>query len=246
MSVPRTSVGTMTDPARDSRRPTALVTGGSQGIGRAICTALGPTHHVLVGGRSAAKVDAVVAGLPSAQGFLVDLLDEDAVTAACAPIGRLDVLVHSAGLAARGTVADTPSRVWRDLFELNVVAVATLTRVLLPALRAAGGQVVAINSGSGFVAGPGGGPYSASKFALRALTDALRAEERGRVRVSSIHPGRVDTPMQVALKKAEGMPYLVDELLTPESVAAAVLLAVRAGPEAMVEEVTVRPVGPRR
>ncbi|HIW30613.1 MAG TPA: SDR family NAD(P)-dependent oxidoreductase, partial [Candidatus Luteococcus avicola] len=83
---------------------------------------------------------------------------------------------------------------------------------------------------------------SASKFALRALTDALREEERGKVRVSSVHPGRVDTDMQVDLQAQMGRRYVAAEHLRPESVAEAVALAVYASPEAMVEQVSIRPV----
>ena len=76
-----------------------------------------------------------------------------------------------------------------------MVAVAELTRLLLPALRAANGHVVLINSGAGLRANAGWGAYAASKFALRAFGDALRLEEPA-LRVTSIHPGRIDTDMQ--------------------------------------------------
>ena len=223
-------------------RPSALVTGAARGIGLAIARRLADTHHILVGGRDQAAVAAVVAELPSAEPFVCDLDDEQAVASAVADITSLDVLVHSAGIAASGRVDEAERDTWRRVYETNVVAVAGLTRLLLPALRAARGQIVTINSGSGFNSGPGGGPYSASKFALRALTDALREEERGKVRVSSVHPGRVDTDMQVDLQAQMGRPYVAAEHLRPESVAEAVALAVYASPEAMVEQVSIRPV----
>ena len=223
-------------------RPVALVTGGTRGIGRAICDELARTHHVLVGGRDEADVRAAVEKLASASPFVADVLDEDAVQRACADIDRLDVLVHSAGIARRGRVEQLTREDWMAQLEVNVVAVADLTRRLLPALRSAGGTVVALNSGSGHSSHPGNGSYSASKFALRALTDALREEERGRVRVVSIHPGRVDTDMQVELQRAQGRDYDAGEHLRPESVAATVRLAVDASPEAMIEELTIRPV----
>ncbi len=89
------------------------------------------------------------------------------------------MLVHSAGVEQGTRIADTPRDVWESVFATNVFAVAELTRVALPALRAARGIVVPVNSGSGFVAGPGGGCYAASKFALRAFADAC-AERNGR------------------------------------------------------------------
>ena len=228
--------------ATPRQRPVALVTGGSRGIGRAICEALAPDHHVVVGGRSVDAVAPVLAALPSAEPFVCDLTDEDSTAAAVAGLDRLDVLVHSAGVADPGTVASAPRDMWRRTLELNVVAVAGLTRLVLPLLRQAHGQIVMINSGAGFTAGPGNGPYAASKFALRALTDALRAEERGRIRVIAIHPGRVDTDMQVHLQTAAGREYVPEEHLRPQSVAEAVVYALGAPPDAIVESLTIRPI----
>lgn len=226
----------------DTARPIALVTGASRGIGLAVARRLAETHHLLVGGRDAEAVAAVVSELPSAEAFVCELDDEQSVAAAVAGIERLDVLVHSAGVSTAGTIEEASRDEWRRVLETNVVAVADLTRLLLPALRAAHGQVVVINSGSGHVSRPGNGVYSASKFAVRAFTDALREEERGRVRVSSIHPGRTDTDMQRELQDYLGRPYQASEHLRPESVAEAVALAVFASDEAMVEELSIRPV----
>ncbi|MFD3443206.1 SDR family oxidoreductase [Microbacteriaceae bacterium 4G12] len=232
----------MTDGEQNSSaaggRPVALVTGATRGIGRAIAEELGRTHHVLVGGRSADHVAAVVAALPSAEPFVGDL--------AVDPIPelpeRLDVLVHSAGVEEGVRIADTPIDTWRRVFEVNVFAVAELTRRALPVLRASQGIVVAINSGSGFVSGPGGGIYGASKFALRALTDALREEERPHgVRVSSIHPGRTDSDMQRALTVKLGETYDTDYFLAPEDVAAAVRTVVDLPARGTVEMLSVRP-----
>jgi len=141
-----------------------------------------------------------------------------------------------------GTVEGTSRDDWRRVFEVNVFAVSELTRQLLPALRAAQGTVVAINSGSGFAAGPGGSTYAASKFALRALTDSLREEERRHgVRVSSVHPGRVDTDMQHELVESEGGVYDASLYLEPQSVADAVRLVVDLPHGATAEVVSVRP-----
>jgi NADP-dependent 3-hydroxy acid dehydrogenase YdfG len=223
-------------------RPIALVTGATRGIGRAIAEELGRTHHVLVGGRDAEAVAAVVAALPSAEPFTSDL------TAGSIPDlpDRLDVLVHSAGVEEGNRIADTPLDVWRRVFDVNLFAVAELTRRAIPALRAAQGIVVAVNSGSGFNAGPGGGIYAASKFALRALTDALREEERGNgVRVSSVHPGRTDSDMQRVLTAKLGETYDTDYYLAPEDVAAAVRTVVDLPPRGTVETLSVRPTRKR-
>ncbi|MBV6545656.1 SDR family NAD(P)-dependent oxidoreductase, partial [Ursidibacter maritimus] len=126
-----------------------------------------------------------------------------------------------------GTIADTDDATWRRVFEVNVFSIAALLRKALPSLRSAEGLVVAVNSGSGLTSGAGGGVYSGSKFALRALTDALREGERPNgVRVTSIHPGRVDTDMQRALVAREGHDYDAAYTISPEMVAATVRVAV--------------------
>ncbi|HHT40613.1 MAG TPA: SDR family oxidoreductase [Actinomyces sp.] len=223
-------------------RKTVLVTGGSRGIGRAICENLSPDYHILVGGRDEETVSKVVSTLESAEPWIVDISDEDAVAQAASKIDSLDGLVLSAGIAFNVTIAEATHDDWERMLGMNVIAQADLIRNFLPALRKAHGQVVAINSGSGFRAGPRGGLYSASKFALRALTDALREEERGKIRVSSVHPGRVDTDMQVELQDAARRPYRAEDHLRPSSIAAAVRLALDASEDAMVEQISVRPV----
>jgi NADP-dependent 3-hydroxy acid dehydrogenase YdfG len=223
-------------------RPLALVTGASGGIGSAVARVMAPGYDLLLGGRDAAALEALAAELPGARPWPVELTESAAVAEAAAGILRLDVLVHSAGVGMLGTVADTPAATWRRQFEVNVVAVAELTRLLLPALRAARGHVVLLNSGAGLTAHPGWASYAASKFALRAFADALRAEEAEHgVRVTSVHPGRVATEMQRGVVDQEGEQYRPGSYLRPESVAGAVLLAVTAPEDAVLTELVLRP-----
>lgn len=222
-------------------RPVALVTGASSGIGRAIALALSSTHHILVGGRDVARIAETCALLESAEPFAVDLDDSAAVTAATAGLERLDVLVHSAGLVAYGTLSDSTTQEWQQVLATNVIAPATLTRALLPALRAAHGLVIFINSGAGLTAHAGWSVYAASKFALTALADSLRAEEHGQIQVTSLHPGRVATPMQVQLNELEGRTYRPERYLDPDAVARAVRLAVDLPPEASLDSLRITP-----
>ena len=211
--------------------PVALVTGGSRGIGAAVVTDLARTHRVISWSSSDADLSD-----PASIADAVDRLRNEGLE-------RLDVLVHSAGLAWDTPVESTDWEGWERMFRVNVFGVAELTRLLLPALRAAGGTLVTINSGSGHRSAPTMSQYCGTKFALRAFTDALREEERGRVRVSSVHPGRVDTEMQVALQEGRGnTDYDGSLYVRPESVAAAVRFAVDTTEESIIEEITVRPV----
>lgn len=235
----------MTEQQTSTTRPVALITGASRGIGKAIAVELGRDHHILVGGTNPETVDAVVQTLPSAEPFLVDLTDLDAIgpaLQAAAPT-RLDVLVHSAGLAWMNPVAESSPAQFQEMFTVNVFAVAELTRAALPLLREAHGQVLSINSGAGFTAGPGSSMYSGTKFALRALTDALREEERGQVKVTSIHPGRVDTDMQVALQQSMGNEnYDGGIYISPQAIAEAARTVVDMEDASMVESISIRPV----
>ncbi|GIH48088.1 SDR family oxidoreductase [Microbispora rosea] len=223
-------------------RPTALITGASRGVGAAIARALAPEYDLFLGGRDGTALDALCAELPSARPWAVELTE--ITPADVEGIDRLDLLVHSAGIARLGHLADVPAEVWRRTMEVNVIAVAELTRLLLPALRAAHGHVVLINSGAGQRANPNWGAYAASKFALRAYADVLREEENAHgVRVTTIFPGRVDTDMQRDVRAQEEGPYEPGKYLEAESVARAVLAAVTATPDAHVTEITVRPAG---
>jgi NADP-dependent 3-hydroxy acid dehydrogenase YdfG len=232
----------MTDAQASAPRPIALVTGATRGIGRAIALDLGRTHHVLIGGRDADAAAALAATLPSAEPFAGDL-----AAGVVPPLPeRLDVLVHSAGVEQDGRIADTARSVWESVFATNVFAVAELTRLALPALRAARGIVVVINSGSGLFTSPGGGVYSASKFAVRAFADTLREEERVHgVRVSSVHPGPTDSDMQRALVEKNGLAYDLGVILQPEDVADAVRLVVDLPERGTIEMLSVRPTRKR-
>ncbi len=150
------------------------------------------------------------------------------------------MLIHNAGVAFPGRVAESTVEEWRETMEVNVVGAVALTLALLPALRAVGGHVVFINSGAGINASPGLASYTASKFALRGFADSLRNDEPS-LRVTSVHPGRIATEMQEGLIAYEGREYDPSRFLSPESVAKVVADAVNAPPDAHIHEVIVRP-----
>ncbi|OCB40242.1 short chain dehydrogenase [Mycobacterium malmoense] len=217
--------------------PTALITGAGGGIGSAIATALAPTHTVLLAGRPSDRLDAVAERLGSTT-FPLDLT----VRRRGHHIGdrggdgfRFEEL---GGVIRAALERDE----WRTTFAVNVFGPVELTLALLPALRRAHGQVVFINSGSGRNVSPGTASYSASKFALRAFADSLRADEPD-LRVTTVYPGRTDSQMQRELVAFEGGTYDPAKFLKPETVATAVANVVATPPDGHVHEVVLRPTG---
>ena len=100
-----------------------------------------------------------------------------------------------------------------------------------------------MNSGAGLHTWPEQALYCASKQGLTALAEALREEERGSVRVTTIYPGRVDTPMQRRIQKSKGARYRAKDHMAATSVAAAVRLAVDTALDASIEDLSIRPAG---
>lgn len=224
-----------------AQMPVALITGASAGIGTAIAHALAPHYTLLLAGRPSARLAAVAAEL-GADTVPLDLSDTEGVAEVVAAITELDVLVHNAGIAHPGRVGESTVAQWRETFEVNVTGAVALTLALLPALRAARGQVVFINSGAGLNVSPGLASYSASKFAAKAFADSLRADEP-LLRVTSVHPGRVDTGMQRGLVQYEGGDYDPAQFLTPQTVAQVVAQAVATPLDGHTHQVVIRPRG---
>lgn len=213
-----------------------LLTGAGSGIGQVLARRLaerGDELWLVV--RAPDRAEA----FPDARVLVADLADPDAVAGLDLP-EELDAVVHAAGVVELGTVAELSAQAWESQLQVNVVAPALLTRAALPALRAARGTVVFVNSGSGLRANPQWGAYAASKFALRALADALRAEEP-ELRVSSVYPGRTATPMQEKVHAQEGREYDAGQWIRPETVADGVLHVLDLPRDASVTDLTIKP-----
>lgn len=177
---------------------TVLITGCSSGIGRATALAFaerGATVYATA--RDAADVaDLGEAGCETAS---LDVTDREQVEAvverAVEETGRVDVLVNNAGYAQQGVIEDVPVSRVREQFDVNVYGPHRLTRAVLPHMRAQGeGRIVNVSSVFGRISAPGSGIYAGSKFALEAMTDALRAEvdDHG-IAAVLVEPGPVDT-----------------------------------------------------
>ena len=226
---------------------THLVTGAGSGIGQAVADELHARGDALwVVARSERRAARLRDRWPGATVLAADLADPSAVEALVGLPERLDSLVHAAGVVDLATVEHTTLASWQEQLGVNLTAPALLTGALLPALRAARGTVVLVSSTAGLTASARWSAYAASKAGLRALGDALRAEEAEHgVRVTSVFPSRTATPMQERVHEQEGRDYDPAAWLQPRSVAATVLHVLDLPVDATIPEVVLRPTGRR-
>jgi NAD(P)-dependent dehydrogenase (short-subunit alcohol dehydrogenase family) len=184
----------------------AFVTGGSQGIGRAIVEVLAANGAAVgVCGLEEDRVDDTVAavGADGGQALAVpaDVTDrasiDRAVETTVERFGRLDALVTSAGIQRYGNVVDTDEATWDQVMAVNLKGVYLVAKAALPHLRMSGhGSVVVVSSVQGHVAQAGVAAYAASKGALEMLVRSMAVDEAVQgVRVNAVCPGSVDTPM---------------------------------------------------
>jgi NADP-dependent 3-hydroxy acid dehydrogenase YdfG len=229
----------------------ALVTGASQGIGKAIALELAAAGAGLcLVGRELQKLEAVGENVRGTNHqiltYRADLTVDRDLQELCAgvkrDIQRLDILVHCAGLYSRAPIEQASPEEFDALYRGNVRAPYALTHALLPLLRVARGQIVFINSSVGLQAPANVGQFAATQHALKAIADSLRQEVNADgVRVLSVYPGRTATPRQAIIFQMEGRSYQPHLLLQPEDVASMVIHALCLPRTAEVTEISIRP-----
>ena len=171
---------------RSLRNLVAVVTGATRGIGNAIARRLanGGARLVLVSrnAENLRQASAGLAGAPTPTEIVADLLIEEDVARVVSRIredlGRVDILVHSAGTVTIGPFGDLPLSALDEQYRLNVRAPFQLTQGLLSLVVAARGQVAFVNSSAALAARSGVSQYGATKHAQKALADSLRDEHR--------------------------------------------------------------------
>lgn len=220
----------------DRDRPlTALITGASSGIGKAIACALAERGvALLLVGRDEQRLqatrDAAASHIPQVHAQIADLTDDRArdaiVTTLRETFERIDILVHSAGVITHDLMEEASIEEFDRHYATNVRAPYALTQSVLPDLVSSEGQVVFINSSIVAGAKAETGQYGATKYALKGVADSLRDEVNPQgVRVLSVYPGRTATPLQAQLFEEEGRTYRPDRLMQPEDVASVVVHA---------------------
>ncbi|MCK9458997.1 MAG: SDR family NAD(P)-dependent oxidoreductase [Proteobacteria bacterium] len=238
----------------------AVVTGASSGIGRAVSFALAKEGMKLA--MVARRLDALVemeheveARGGSALALAVDLRDESQIQFAFSAIkrelGGVDVLVNAAGLGHKAPLVSGSTEHFREMLEVNVLALAVVTREAVRDMRErkVAGQIVHVSSLSAQRVQAGAGMYAATKHAVRALTEGLRQELRALdlpIRVASVSPGDTETEFVARMlrsKQAAADARPAYRQLDADDVAEAVLYILRTPPHVAVHDVLLRPIG---
>jgi 17beta-estradiol 17-dehydrogenase / 3beta-hydroxysteroid 3-dehydrogenase len=238
----------------------ALVTGASSGIGRVCATRLvAEGMRVMACARRAealAELEAevkAVAGPGELATMAVDLRDEAQITALFAAtkerFGGIDVLVNNAGLGHDAPLMSGRSDHWREMFEVNVLALCVCTREAVGDMQAreAAGHVIHISSMASHRVPRGSGVYSATKYAVRSLTEGLRQELReagSPIRVTAISPGYVETGFAAHYHQSEeaaAATYSRFAVLQSEDIAEAMVYVLSQPPHVQVHDILMRP-----
>ncbi len=219
--------------------PVLLITGASSGIGESVARlAVASGRRVALAARSVPKLEALAADLGGPDHAIAigaDVTDFDSQEAMVARtldhFGQLDAAFANAGFGAkRGFLEETPDH-WRDMVLTNVLGAAFTIRATLPALTESGGHLLLTSSVAGRRALPGS-LYSATKFSVTAMGEALRQEVDGKIRVTLIEPGMVDTPFFDEPKP---------DALRPDDIGRAVIYALDQPKHVDVNEILIRP-----
>jgi 17beta-estradiol 17-dehydrogenase / 3beta-hydroxysteroid 3-dehydrogenase len=238
---------------------TALITGASSGIGRAIAESLARYGmNVAVCARRRERLDALATDLSEAPGETMslecDLRDEAAIEATFAAVrerfGGVDVMINNAGLGHAAPLTSGRTEAWREMLEVNVLALCICTREAVADMKRRSvddGHVIHVSSMAAHRVPQGSGVYSASKYAVRALTEALRQElrdQKSKIRVSAISPGFVETEFAAHFHQSEeaaAKTYGRHKCLEDRDVAAAVVYVLAQPPHVQVHDLLMRP-----
>jgi NAD(P)-dependent dehydrogenase (short-subunit alcohol dehydrogenase family) len=231
---------------------TALVTGGATGIGQAIALALaGEGCRVAIAGRRADKLGEAASAWqssPRIESHVCDVTDRTSVAAlfewANSTLGRIDILVNSAGVNTRQRMmSDITPEIWDEVLRINATGVFNCVHAVLPQMRQRqDGLIINVSSVAGKRASMlGGVAYCASKFAVSALSAAVALEEGGHgIRITNLIPGEVETPI-LKDRPVPPTPEHLARMLRPEDVGAAALMVACLPPRAHIAELLIKP-----
>ena len=224
-------------------KPTAVVTGASRGIGRAVAARLSKQYDIVALARSASPLDELAREIGGKGGscrpIAVDLRDRDAIAKALQGVDA-EVLVNNAGLGPVKPFLELSSEEWHTMVDVNFNALFHVTRALLPEMtRRRRGHIVVIGSIAARSAFVGGTCYAGTKHAAQAFVECLNLEVRDRgVKVSIVNPGSVATEFSPRNDPSW--------MLSPEEVAESVAHVIDTPPDVLVHSLEVRALTPRK
>ncbi|TIQ31507.1 MAG: SDR family oxidoreductase [Mesorhizobium sp.] len=234
-----------------------LITGASSGIGEATARVLAGAGATLMLGarrtdRLAALVEEIEAKGGKAAARALDVTERASMEALVAEarrrFGRIDVLVNNAGVMPLSPLAALKVEEWDRMIDVNIRGVLHGIAAVLPVMQAQGsGHVVNIGSVGSFEVVPTSAVYSATKFAVRAITDGLR-QENETIRATCIYPGVTRSELADTITDEAAARAMVEyrrNAIEPEAIGRAVLYAIEQPREVGVNEITVRPVAQR-
>ncbi len=233
----------------------ALVTGASAGIGAAVARRLvAEGMRVIACARREARLNALHDELGDALvPRALDLRDADGLAAAVRELaeaeGGIQVLVNNAGLGHHAPLMSGETQAWREMLEVNVLALCVATREVIGDLKARGGEghILHISSMAAHRVPPDSGVYSATKYAVRSLTEGLRQELWAAdlpIRVTSLSPAFVETEFAARYHRDEAAAertYGQYRVLQPDDLAGSVVYALSQPLEVQVHDVLLRP-----
>jgi len=221
---------------------TLLVTGASSGIGQALCELLVERGANVLGvtRRPSALSESVFP-------ILADLTQREQISSIFRGLGKIDGLINCAGVAYLSRIVDGNPADWEEMWRVNVMALSLCCQLSLKHFPADGGRIVNVSSMSGHRVPPSGGFYAPTKFAVRAITDALRSELKSincPIQVACVSPGFVDTPLldhyfrgrEESLSQTKAAMRMLD----PQDVAYAILTILEAPAHVEIGDILMR------
>jgi len=231
------------------------ITGASSGIGEAAALMLAEQGaKVVVGARRADRLEALVDRISEAGGEAIYAVTDvrrwedlvKLVQIACERFGRLDVIINNAGMSQLSRIDELDVAGWEEMIDVNFKGVLYGIAAAMPVFqRQDSGHVINIISTSGIKIVPLQGVYAATKNAVRTLSEALRQESKGSLRVTGISPGFVQTEFANGIKDAAIREVLTEKMSTmaisPEAVASAICFAIAQPKQVDVGDIVIRP-----
>lgn len=217
-----------------------LITGGSDGLGKAIAECLAKQYRVVILARDRKKLEEVAKKL-NCKFLVCDITDQKQVEKAVSDIikefGRIDCLVNNAGVFIEGLLEDNPPDTIREVIDINVVGTILVTRaVLLHMKRDGSGLIININSRAGLLAKPERSIYNTSKWAITGFTKCMQLELGATgIKIVGIYPGKMNTKI---FKKA-GIAKNMKNAIDPREVAKVVEFILERDEKVLVSDVSI-------